>query len=943
MIDRERVERLTAGRPAPPATIDRGGERDAEGGCGVIGVAVGEPVAGRHLIRPLAQMHNRGNGKGGGLCAAGCFPAYESFYALHVGYLDAGARAAVEERFITPHFDVERAEEQPELDDHRALPHLEVRPPRVWRYFVRVRPAVLDRFARQLGIDVEAWDAGGTHGECDPSAAARQRLEDEFVYRNSFELNAACYAASSDKTAFVLSHGKDLLVLKGVGYAEEVAAFYRIDELRAHIWIGHQRYPTRGRVWHPGGAHPFAGLHEALVHNGDLANYHSICTYLRQRRVRPLFLTDTEVAALLFDHYQRVLDYPLEWTIEALAPTGERDFELLPKVRQRVYRALRAAHIHGSPDGPWFFILARNALRERELQLVGITDTSMLRPQVFALCQGTLGIGAVASERQAVDAFLSSLAAEDPRVCPVPDRTWSARGGSHTDGGAFVFRLRDAVAERPADDGSQASRGRKLLTCTDKFGHPVHLPGSGAPADHAIAWHLPGSHGRMAGAATPRDPDTGHALAHQHHRHVIDPGRTIDALLAPGGAERLFDGLRRLLVEVDHGGFGQLLAQVVKRASRDDAGRGLALRGLTLLRDRRVATGQHRRSRVLAQVDDTLRAVLDGTPRIDGGTDDATGDRRGVAAGDAGDGTARSRYRRIVAPTAGPLPSPTHLDDTLVIDATRFPPEGPGAVARLIAVARAQGYRRFVAYNLKGDRFIGCGLGADSRDVRIDCYGSTGDYAGSGLDGAELHIHGDGQDQLGQVMKSGRLVVHGDVGQAFLYGAKGGEAYVLGNTGGRPLINAVGTVRAIVNGTCLDYAGESFMAGADLGAGFLLVGGLRINVHGEVMGLEERYPGNSFFALASGGAGYVNDPYRSLTAEQLNGTVFTEFTQEDWAFLEPFLRDNESLFGISIERDILTVDGIRKWPGEVFRKVTARPVTRRAGQAAYAIGMVESM
>ena len=52
-------------------------------------------------------------------------------------------------------------------------------------------------------------------------------------------------------------------------------------------------------------------------------------------------------------------------------------------------------------------------------------------------------------------------------------------------------------------------------------------------------------------------------------------------------------------------------------------------------------------------------------------------------------------------------------------------------------------------------------------------------------------------------------------------------------------------IRAIINGTCLDYAGESFMAGSDLGDGFLLLNGVRINIYGEVMGLEHRYAGNS--------------------------------------------------------------------------------------------------
>ncbi len=57
------------------------------------------------------------------------------------------------------------------------------------------------------------------------------------------------------------------------------------------------------------------------------------------------------------------------------------------------------------------------------------------------------------------------------------------------------------------------------------------------------------------------------------------------------------------------------------------------------------------------------------------------------------------------------------------------------------------------------------------------------------------------------------MVIYGDVGQTFLYGAKGGEIYVMGNAAGRPLINSVGKPRVVINGTCLDFLGESFMAG----------------------------------------------------------------------------------------------------------------------------------
>ncbi len=121
-----------------------------------------------------------------------------------------------------------------------------------------------------------------------------------------------------------------MMILKIVGYAEQVAQYYRLEDFKAHVWIAHQRYPTKGRVWHPGGAHPFIGMDEALVHNGDFANYYSVSEYLYQRNVVPLFLTDTEVSVLVFDLLNRVYGYPLEYIIESLAPTTEMDFDHLP-------------------------------------------------------------------------------------------------------------------------------------------------------------------------------------------------------------------------------------------------------------------------------------------------------------------------------------------------------------------------------------------------------------------------------------------------------------------------------------------------------------------------------------------------------------------------------------------------------------------------------------
>src|SRR5260370_22367937 len=129
-----------------------------------------------------------------------------------------------------------------------------------------------------------------------------------------------------------------------------------------------------------------------------------------------LFLTDNEVAVLEFDLLHRIYDYPLEYVIEAMAPTTERDFSLLPPEKQRLYRQLQAVHMHGSPDGPWFFLIAQSDVRKRAYRLIGITDTSMLPPQVFALPQGTADIRFSASEKPAIHAAPEGPAMEDSRL-----------------------------------------------------------------------------------------------------------------------------------------------------------------------------------------------------------------------------------------------------------------------------------------------------------------------------------------------------------------------------------------------------------------------------------------------------------------------------------------------------------------------------------------------
>ncbi len=807
-------------------------KRALEGGCGVIGIIGTDKLRGNCIIRPCEQMRNRGNGKGGGVAAVGLFDDYQDHYALHISFLDEHVRTQVEKGFVESVFDVAHAEKQVSVDDYRET-GLEVKPPLVWRYFVRVQPEKLETFAKQNNL---------------PEISA---AEDEFVFQNSFRLNAKYYVGRKDPQAFVLSHGRNLMILKGVGYAEEIARYYRLDETQAHLWIGHQRYPTRGRVWHPGGAHPFIGLQEALVHNGDFANYHAVCEYLRQWGIVPQFITDTEVSVLLFDLYSRVLGYPLEFVIEALGPTPDGDFERLSKRRQRIYRAIQSAHLHGSPDGPWFFIVARADPESGAPQLIGITDVSMLRPQVFCLREGDKSFGAIASEKQALDAFFEEISSQDPSVPPMADRYWAARGGSCTDGGAFVFTLKK-------------ENGHSSLDVRDKFGKQIS------------------KHASPAGPIKKDSP--------------------------PIPFRKKFKGTSAELIKALQANQYQTFESGTNKLIREE-GRITTLQTLTMLRDWRWNPGQGQRAFQLAAIDRSIQTILDSTP-VSGKRD-----KEGMV--------------RIDASIAWDKSLPEYADpaDTLVIDAGDFPNDGPEAASRVIATAHAKGWRNFILYRCRGDRFIGCGLGPDSTDVRIDVYGSSGDYLGSGLDGAQLYVHGDAQDQVGQILKSGKLVVYGHVGQTFLYGAKGGEAFIMGSAAGRPLINAVGRIRAIINGTCLDYCAESFMAGAPTGGGFVIINGLSFDERGEIIGLEMKYPGNNLFSLASGGACYLNDPYHTVAENQLNGAEFLPFRREDWSTILPYLKENGRLFGISIRHDLLMVDGVLKWPEEVFRKIIASRAT----------------
>jgi glutamate synthase domain-containing protein 1/formylmethanofuran dehydrogenase subunit C len=797
-------------------------KQEAEGGCGVLGVASSFPLRGTKLIQSLKQMRNRGNGKGGGIAILGLSASslgineeiLDKSYIIQIAYLDVSVVDELEQQFIFSRFDVHHKSYIETIEDHTSI-GLEVRPPDVIRYFVSCKETLISNFIQENNI------------------SDRDKAEDEFVYQNTYALHKRFYSSLGDKKAFVLSHGKNILVFKIVGYAEQVIQYYKLDQTEAYIWIGHHRYPTKGVVWHPGGAHPFIGLNDALVHNGDFSNYHGVTEYLAQFNVYPLFLTDTEVAAYLFDLYSRVFDYSNEHIIEALAPTTERDFYMLKPDKRELYKKLQLSHINGSPDGPWFFIIGRSQPINKHIQLLGITDTSMLRPQVFAMVEGIEGekIGVVASERQAIDAVLESISQSHENISSKADIYWNARGGSYTDGGAFIFDI-DMSGNLPK------------LSCFDKFNTEIEIP------KKKETWN--------------------------NFRNFLTKNYSNGNVIHP------ITQFERLLLRSNS--LADLLNSIKLESSSKPIRKMSAIEFLTYLLDHLHLTNYNINGSIKEKIESTLYTIFRSYPSIN----EINGENEGVYV----------NFKNLES-----LREPFGKEKYLVIDIKDFKAEGKDSASLFIVAAYKMGWKHIYSFDWKGQRFGGCGLGPNSAGFRLDVYGNPGDYLASGVDGAEIFVHTSAQDQVGQLFKSGKLIIYGDVGQAFMYGAKGGEVYVLGNAAGRPLINAVGRPRVVINGTCLDYLAESFMAGDPLKkGGFVILGGISFSSFGNPEMLDTPYSGGNLFSLASGGAIYLHDPYSYVGEDQLHGGKFSIFTSEDEKAITPYLWENETLFGINLAK-----------------------------------------
>jgi glutamate synthase domain-containing protein 1 len=340
--------------------------------CSLFGVmdTSGKRFSGSIAARAIANMHDRGNGLGGGFAGYGVYPEYKDQYCFHIMFLSPETRADVES-FLRQSFTILHHEEMP----HRRGARVN-NPPIIWRYFADIRH---DDFVQsEIGC------------------------EEDFIVDRVMKINTGI------QDAFVLSSGKDMGAFKGVGFPEDVAEYYRIDEYAGYTWTAHGRFPTNTSGWW-GGAHPFSILDWTVVHNGEISSYGINRRYLEMHGYVCTMHTDTEVVAYAVDLLIRRHGLPIELAARVLAaPLWDRIDRMPPRERE-VYSALRQVYSSILLNGPFTVIIGRTG------EMIGLTDRIRLRPLSVA----------VAGDRL----FLASEESAIRLVCPEVDHMWIPIGG----------------------------------------------------------------------------------------------------------------------------------------------------------------------------------------------------------------------------------------------------------------------------------------------------------------------------------------------------------------------------------------------------------------------------------------------------------------------------------------------------------------------------------
>jgi len=111
------------------------------------------------------------------------------------------------------------------------------------------------------------------------------------------EADVRSWLAGQAPGVSLMSVGRSIEILKGVGHPRLVANRFGLDQMAGSHVIGHTRMATESAVSMEG-SHPFStGLDLCLVHNGSLSNHNRLRTRLQNEGMSFETENDSEVAA----------------------------------------------------------------------------------------------------------------------------------------------------------------------------------------------------------------------------------------------------------------------------------------------------------------------------------------------------------------------------------------------------------------------------------------------------------------------------------------------------------------------------------------------------------------------------------------------------------------------------------------------------------------------
>ena len=373
-------------------TINPYGNDKDFAGCAIFGMMnlEGKRFKSKDPVKAITNMHDRSNGMGGGFAIYGIYPQFKDYYAFHIMYLSRDAKEKTD-RILAYYFNIIYDEE---IQTQPANVHS---PPLMWRYFVHTK-----------------------------------KNRPEYLTEEELVLQAVMRINTETGKAFVFSSGKDMGVFKGVGFPEDIADYFCLEDYEGYLWSCHGRFPTNTPGWW-GGAHPFNLLDWTVVHNGELSSYGINRRYLEMYGYKCTLQTDTEVIAYAIDLLMRRQKLPMEIVTQILAAPFWAEIDQMEPKKQQTLKMLRQTYSSLLMNGPFSVIIAHHG------EMIGLTDRIKLRPLIAATKNDNL--------------FISSEEAAIRLVSPQLDKLWTPRGGE-----PIIGRVRDKKSTEPSTEQETESQ-----------------------------------------------------------------------------------------------------------------------------------------------------------------------------------------------------------------------------------------------------------------------------------------------------------------------------------------------------------------------------------------------------------------------------------------------------------------------------------------------------